>query len=426
MSLFSLENILLNEDANADDIINIDNIGYLNNSIRNHSFVREGYSFILEMNNDYMSAEKAFYKNILGSYGDDHIINESFSDFFDSIKKIIKKFIEWIKKVFKEFIAKINAFFKSEKYIKKHKNLLNKFSSEDEFEFTGYKFTNVSAIDIPLASACDAFDSADGNGVMTKAKINNSISGLYNTDTDTYKGILSISDYKTKYSSDKDSYNWDADNKDTEKSDILVTHYQANIDAFNDNIEDFYDWFRGYIIGKQNEPIESRDYSDELFKVFRDGEEKPESITIDSGYVMDAYRRFDKYKDVTKQIEKNQKEIIKDYEDLEKHLDNLISYNKETQIFSVKSVSRDYTKRNVDRLGISATDTDNKIYSQAAFDKMNSYLKLQSGKVSNMCSIHTQAFSAKLEAAKNQFQQDKKVLYKAIEKVLKRSNKEGF
>ena len=43
-----------------------------------------------------------------------------------------------------------------------------------------------------------------------------------------------------------------------------------------------------------------------------------------------------------------------------------------------------------------------------------------------MCTIHTQAFSAKLEAAKDCFKQDKAILYKALQKIVKRSNKPGF
>ena len=85
MSLFSLDNILLNESSNPS--INIDNIGYVDSELKNFSFVQEGYDFILEMGRDYMNAEKTFYTNILGSYGDDNIITESFSDFFDKIKE---------------------------------------------------------------------------------------------------------------------------------------------------------------------------------------------------------------------------------------------------------------------------------------------------------------------------------------------------
>ena len=127
MSLFSLDNILLNESSTIDKSINIDNIGYADIELKNYSFVQEGYDFILEIGRDYMNAEKAFYTEVLGSYGDDEIITESFDGFFNKIKDIIRKFIEWIKKIFKEFVVKINSLFSSEKYIKKNQKLLNKF-----------------------------------------------------------------------------------------------------------------------------------------------------------------------------------------------------------------------------------------------------------------------------------------------------------
>ena len=113
MSLFSLDNILLNESST----INIDNIGYMDTELKNQSFVQEGYDFILEIGRDYMNAEKTFYTEVLGSYGDNEIITESFDGFFNKIKEIINKFIEWVKKVFKQFVTKINALFNNEKYI---------------------------------------------------------------------------------------------------------------------------------------------------------------------------------------------------------------------------------------------------------------------------------------------------------------------
>ena len=72
MSLFSLDNILLNESST----INIDNIGYMDTELKNQSFVQEGYDFILEIGRDYMNAEKTFYTEVLGSYGDNEIITE--------------------------------------------------------------------------------------------------------------------------------------------------------------------------------------------------------------------------------------------------------------------------------------------------------------------------------------------------------------
>ena len=393
MSLFSLDNILLNESST----INIDNIGYMDTELKNQSFVQEGYDFILEIGRDYMNAEKTFYTEVLGSYGDNEIITESFDGFFNKIKEIINKFIEWIKKVFKQFVTKINALFNNEKYIKKNQKLLNKFESQDEFEFNGYEFTNIDKTNIPAANAQEAFiDETNGKGYFN----NWYTKGDYNDTTDSNRALR---------------------NSETE---TLNTTLDTSLTTLNDNLEDFYDAFRGKVIGK-NEKIDSNDYPNELFSFFRNDENTTSNITIDATYVLEAYRRFDKYKDLVKSIEKTQKDMIKDYEALEKYLDKMIKLTKSDSknTLSFTSVgSNKYVSGQITALGV--TDFSAKtVYDTSTYDKMNNYLKTQSSKVSQMCTIHTQAFSAKLEAAKDQFKQDKKILYKALQQVIKRSNK---
>ena len=393
MSLFSLDNILLNESST----INIDNIGYMDTELKNQSFVQEGYDFILEIGRDYMNAEKTFYTEVLGSYGDNEIITESFDGFFNKIKEIINKFIEWIKKVFKQFVTKINALFNNEKYIKKNQKLLNKFESQDEFEFNGYEFTNIDKTNIPAANAQEAFiDETNGKGYFN----NWYTKGDYNDTADPDRTLR---------------------NGETE---TLNTALDNSLTTLNDNLEDFYDAFRGKVIGK-NEKIDSNDYPNELFSFFRNDENTTSNITIDATYVLEAYRRFDKYKDLVKSIEKTQKDMIKDYEALEKYLDKMIKLTKSDSknTLSFTSVgSNKYVSGQITALGV--TDFSAKtVYDTSTYDKMNNYLKTQSSKVSQMCTIHTQAFSAKLEAAKDQFKQDKKILYKALQQVIKRSNK---
>lgn len=388
MSLFSLNNILLNESDNNTSTINIDDIGYVDNEFENYSFVQEGYDFILEMGRDYMNAEKTFLESVLGSYGDNEIITESFSDFFNKIKDTIKKFIDWIKKVFKEFITKINALVSSEKYIKKNHKLLDKFDSNDEFDFNGYKFDLKS--NIPLDCAYKSMFDGENNG-------ENYLNKWYDND------------------------NLDSENKEDRESETkkLNADLTKKHDTLSDGLEDFYDDFRAKVIG-QTGKIYSSDYSKELFKVFRNDNDTPEDITIDSTYVHDAYRRFDNHKDTIKDIEKTQKAIIKDYEALEKYLDRMLKVNKSNNIMTLSyadASSNDYTNSMISKLG---SDTKDKtVYNSSTVDKMNSYLKTQSAKVNNMCSIHTQAFSAKLEAAKDQFKQDKKIIYKALQQVIK-------
>lgn len=403
MSLFSLDNILLNESNDSSSSnIDISNIGYIDNELSNRSFVQEGYNFILEMGKDYMNAEKTFYSNILGSYGDDNIITESFKDFFGKIKDIIKKFIEWVKKIFKEFVLKMNALFSNEKYIKKHHKLLNKFESQDEFEFNGYNFTKIDDVTTPADKALSAFKGTSGAGYL-------STDNWYNNDS------INISDDSQK-------------NARAAQTTDYNTNLDTKLDELNNGLDDFYETFRGTVINKQ-EKYDSSEYAEVLFRLFRGEDDTPSNITIDSSYVSAAYRRFENYKETIKSIEKTQKEIIKDYEALEKYLDKLIKMNKEDNKLSIASTSNTYASSEIDIL---TQNADNKslngkvLYDKSTYDKMNSYLKVQSSKVSQMCSIHTQAFTAKLEAAKDQFKQDKKIIYKAIGQIIKRSNKADY
>ena len=388
MGLFTLNDVLLENGTSKP--IDIDNIGYVDAAFSEHSYVQDGYDFILETTRFFNEAEKVFYSKVMGSYGDEKIINESFGDFFNKIKDIIKKFIEWIKKIFKQFVAKLAALVSSDKYIKKHHNLLSKFDATDEFEFNGYTFTHVTDVTVPRANALDAFVGS-GNDIFSTNATTADL-GFVGTDTPADK-INKTNDY-----------------------------LQKRIDTLNDSLEDFYDDFRGKVINQDGTKITSTEFAEELFKKFRSGDDRTSSITIDSAYVNEAYRRFDKYKETVKEIEKTQKAIIKDYEDLEKHLDKLIKFNKDQQNFTVGSggVAGSYSADQIAKLGTLPTEANALKYDQVGFDKMNSWLKIQSSKVSQMCSIHTQAFSAKLEACKDCLSQDKKILYKAIQQVLKK------
>ena len=412
-SLFSLDNILLNESSTINKSINIDNIGYADIELKNYSFVQEGYDFILEIGRDYMNAEKAFYTEVLGSYGDDEIITESFDGFFNKIKDIIRKFIEWIKKIFKEFVVKINSLFSSEKYIKKNQKLLNKFESQDEFEFNGYEFTYIESSNVPRANACEIFNSASNfnNGITQ------SLTGNKGVNWNSYKTVVN-------------NMNIEDDTTSTDRDNITTT-LNNNLDTMTDELndhDDLLDMFRALVINKSNDKIDSSDFPNELFMIFRNGEDTPSDITIDSTYVMEAYRRFDKYKDVVKAIEKNQKAIIKDYEALEKYLDKFIKLNKEgksQKISSDLSSSNDFVSKQINYIGGNELN-DLQVFNTSTYDKLKNYYKKWSTIVNQMCTIHTQAFTAKLEAAKDCFKQDKKILYKALQQIVKRSNKPGF
>ena len=61
--------------------------------------------------------------------------------------------------------------------------------------------------------------------------------------------------------------------------------------------------------------------------------------------------------------------------------------------------------------------TFNKKITNLIYNKIDMYMKAKVSQVQQMSSIHTMAFSAKLQAAKDNFVQNKAILYKALAKI---------
>ena len=109
-------------------------------------------------------------------------------------------------------------------------------------------------------------------------------------------------------------------------------------------------------------------------------------------------------------------------------MDKFIKLNKEgnsQKISSDLSSSNDFVSKQINYIGGNELN-DLQVFNTSTYDKLKNYYKKWSTIVNQMCTIHTQAFTAKLEAAKDCFKQDKKILYKALQQVVKRSNKPGF
>lgn len=369
MSIFSNMNNILVQESSANNVINIENI-HSNTDNENYSFMNESYAFILEYTKDYNNSVKEFYKNILESGDNQEIITESFGDFFTKAKEIIKKFLEFIKKIFSKFVAKLHSIFKSEKYLEKNKNEFSKFISDDEFTIKGYNFTNILNSNIPVSNIDVWFD-----------------------------GDLQSSDITTG------------------ESDNILTAVTSKYDALVNKLEDWYDKFRGQVIGVDYE-ISSSDYDEELRKIFRDDSDSKTDITVDSTMVSKAYQDFHNYEDLIKSIENTKKEIETNYNKLEKALET--SYKKEKNgdgiffKFNTDSIVNTWAKNQAGKFSGEAVskDTTNEVY-----NKIDMFMKAKVSQVQQMSSIHTIAFSAKLQAAKDCFVQNKTILYKALIKI---------
>lgn len=319
---------------------------------------------IAEMNFNYRIADKEFYKAVYESQ-DLTAVNEAFIDFFTKIKEIIKNFLKYIKTLLDRFITVLHRMVGSEKYLLKHEDILKKFNVEHEFDFDGYEFSIEP--NIPVCNALVEFDSSF-------------------VDLDFTQLSKDTSDAKQK------------ENKDAIK---------GKVKKIKDKLEaDYYDEMRAKVLGRTDgSSIYESDYNNELFEVFRSGADSTSIFTVTSGTVTDSLNNMKNYKKVEKDIKDKKKEMENQYEAISKKLDKMVSSTKKGGFYTVEldsDISSDSLKLNND-----------------AMNQLNLYVKTLTDQISRMTTIHGTAFSYKLDAIKDQYEQDKRILYIAMSKIQK-------
>lgn len=225
-------------------------------------FYTEAMGFVMESNQAYFNNACILYKSILESKNDPHVIHEGFSDFIDWIRKIIKKAIDFVKRLFDKFVLFLNKLVKTDSYIKKHKDKLSKFTSDDNFDYTGYQFTIKT--DLP--------------------KINDLKTELEKND---FKAAISSKEMDKEY------------NK-------LVATLEG----------DYYDNMRGKLLGT-NQSISETDFDKELFSVFRNGTTDTTEFTIDKATVDQCLKELEDTKALKDSIESSKKRLIETLSKLE-------------------------------------------------------------------------------------------------------------
>ncbi len=330
------------------------------------NYIIQGLDFLSEFNAEYNDLNKHFYKSILESNGDVIGIQESYGDFFSGLKKLIAKFLAFIKNIFDKFVAKLNAFIQNEKYLLKQKETFKRFTSDDDFVTDGYNYSFDP--EVPLINLSIHFDSALLGDVE---KI-----GLDKSDA--------MVDDKAKRAVDK---------------------MHADLREKLEN--GYYDIFRANVIGSRGSISES-DFTNECFKMYRSGKSEPDEVIVSRGYIDEALARIEKYKSSIKEIEETKSRINKEYTSIQNKIEKMIKPNS-TEVSS--------NLRNINLVGF---DSDSSItditISYDALSSLDRYLKTISNQVQEMSNIHGIAFATKIDAVKEEYQQDKRILYQALAK----------
>ena len=338
------------------------------------SYFLSSLEFCKIMNEEFENSNKVFYKTLLESGNDITIINEGFTEFFEKVRDIVKKFIEFLKKLFTRFSTSLHSLINSDKYIKKNEKEFSKFNSYMEFEMDLYTFTLYEST-IPRTNAEDEFKKTfDMLDLMLSADKNDSIVNL----------------------------------SDAEK----VTKIKEKYRSIVDNIEDDYDRFRSSIIDGAA-PISSSDFSEELFRKFRDGDDTPYETTVTSTIVNNSLIFFKNHEKMIKNVKRIQTDLEREYRNIEKALTDMFS---ETGTGINKCIAiKPYGSTTGANYTVKATDEIK--------NELNLIAKSQANKVQQLSAIHSMAFAAKLDAIADCYKQDKKILYKALSAIRKYEGK---
>ena len=345
------------------------------------SYFDTALNFINEMSKDYADINKSFYKAVLEANNDEEIIHEAFSDFTSKVKEIIQKFLNFIKSVFNKFIISMNKLIKSDKYLKDHKNDFSNFAPEHEFEMNIYKYTKLDDDDFPNVNAYDTY-------------INNL--KIYTLKTDKSKSLTSDSIY-----------------------DRLSDVYTDIVE----NSTDWYDEFRGEVLGRTGELFTSNEFEQELHDIFRNDSSTKSKETITFGIVNEALERFLKYDKTLSSVKKIKDNLEKEYKRIKNSIKNLdiTDFSNDNSVFN--SIFTDYADISSEVLGLNLIKSD-KTTDKNIRTKIDNINKVRVNRIEGMCNIHSLAFTKKLDAIKEAYTQDKKILYVALKKMNKISTKD--
>ena len=357
------ESLLVNKQDDISTVISE------HNANMNESYFFAALEFLAESKQQLRENSKVLYKTILESNNDTEVITEAFSDFTAKAKQIIDKFIEFIKSVFARFITFLNSIVKSDKYLLKHEKDFANFASHHEFDFDGYVFT-----------------------IDPNVPKSNMVQAAWHKD---FVGL-------------------EFDKAELSEDEIKKELERIYTELSNDLEGEFYNRFRAAVIGKED-PINNEDFASELFAVYRNNNSDKDRLTVNSDYVLKSFQRFKGYDKAKSEAKKTQTELEREYKALKNSINGMISKT-DKKI----TASGTYKGQKYDGFNVTLSYQDHKV-----IEKMDKFIKLKVEQVNQMSSIHILAFTAKLDAMKDCFMQDKTVLYKALNNIqgLKKGDK---
>lgn len=314
-------------------------------------------------------------------YGNTDVLYESVNikGIFEKVKAFFKKIIEKIHKIFHTFIAKMASWFGNSKdFAKKYeKEIIKNWSKvSNDWEFKGYKFTKNL---VNLKTSESASKKADSSQIKEELKsfiadghmgaiINAITSNGANTIDEIQNNIKLIRDHMEEL-------------KEANRADYID-------DIKNDYLD------TGVLLDWDGPKMDSKEFTEELFKVFRSGEDSKEDLNKSAietmyGSVSGMINFIKDYEKVKSDIEKSESNIVKG-------IDKLIS--------DINKAQNDIIKDN------KGADDDTRKFNECVISITSLFQSIQGFRKE----LITQGFGAWIQAIKDSCSQAKEICVKVI------------
>lgn len=293
---------------------------------------------------------------------------------FEKIKMFFKKVIEKIHKIFHTFIAKMKSWFGNNASFAKtyEKEVVKGWANiNNDWEFKGYKFTNIN-LNVEQADAMKVEITDAANDIKNALSTGDIVSLCQaSAITVSEEGLKQVREHMD-------------DIKESMRK-VFIDGLKKS--SFNTNVSASY----------SGGGLDSSEFTEELFKVFRDDQDSKEDISKDK--ILESYggsisnmmtyiKEFDKIKSKTEAAERK---LVKGIDDLIKKVDK---------------AQNDLIKENKDK----TKSEDEKKINEIAVQASSVFQTLYSG----LSELTTQTFSALLQAQKDACVQAKEIAVKVI------------
>lgn len=352
---------VLKMDAVEDPLINVNKLATADFE---ESYFALGVKFINESREEMTTHKINLYKSLQEATTEVAVL-ESFSDYYSKVKQVIDKFIKFLRNLVNKFIVAVMKFIKSDTYITKNKKAFDAFTDENAFTYDGYEYT--FAPNIPSASPALQFN-------------NSLFDDLFNKQAG---GLLTIEAVK------------------------------ATIAAMD--LEKDYNRFRAEVIGRSGEEIYVTEFPDELYGVYRNGDRDMVKIEADKLHIRRCLDFFTNFNTMKTSVERTRNEIEKAYLSVQKQVEDVVKRNGDLNVSAF--LNRLPSDSAITGVESKSTDVTGMTMSADFMAQLDVYVRAKVDQIQEYSNIHILAFTAKLDAIKDAYRQDRNVLYTALSKI---------